>query len=165
VRIVDEKTLLLLAKRARDKFRGNYPQGVTPADCLNDCVVRLLELNAEKGRRVPEGVSVEAWLVTRCHGDVRDYYGRLWKKQSHIRTVNAPEGIDPTDPPDPDVVDDVRGALHVLNELELKVMTAFLDGQTQSQIAESIGSGQPYVSHVLARARQKMAPLLEAYRV
>lgn len=163
---LDEKTLLILAQRAAGKFRGRFPNGITAGDCVNDCVVRLIELSSQADDRVPDGVNLYAWLVTRCHGDVRDAYARAWKKDNQIRVacpLNESLPVAGREPPHPAVGLDVRAAVERLTGVERDVMRLVLVGRTQEQIAEAICHTQPSVSQIMSRAKPKLAQYLEAY--
>lgn len=165
---MDDKTLLLLANRSRAKFRGRYPSGITAADCFNDAVVLLLELEKEANTRKPPDVNLDAWLVTRCHGDLRDRYARLWKRENQIRIVGSVDGESASwrTPGPVESIEraiDIHAAIDKLKPLERKVTLLSLQGLTQDDIAKIIGHTQPSVSQILARARAALAPLLASY--
>ncbi len=164
---MDEKDLLTLAGRVRSKFRGRFPIGVTAADAFNDAVVLLLELLPQADERRPPDTPLEAWLVTRAHGDLRDRYARLWRGDAAVRAVTP---VNPNLGPlcgdgqeTADAVVDLRSALDRLQGVERRVMQLHLDGQTQDQIAVILGRTQPYVSQIMQRAKRRLRVLLASY--
>ncbi len=164
---MDEKTLLLLASRVRSKFRGRYPGGVTASDCYNDAIVLLLQLEPALPDRKPATVDPCAWLVTRAHGDLRDRYSRLWRGDNAVHVVCPIDpGVGPTVGPTQESSDagiDTRAAIDRLRGVERRVMRLHLDGETQEQIAVTIGRTQPYVSQIMQKAKKKLGLLLAAY--
>ena len=167
---MDYDLLMLLAQRARAKFRGRYPNGVVASDCLQDCVVMILELEQQLTTRLPAGVSRDAWLVTRCHGDLKDRYARQWKRDTDIRVIGPVNPASAADPgpsaeEDFDRKEDIAEAFKGLKPIEQTVMRLTLEGLTQSEIAKKIGHTQPSVSQIIARAKKKLVEKLEAYDV
>ncbi len=166
---VDEKQILTLARRVSGSLRGKYPAGITQADCVQDCVVLIMQL---QGQHVSHGgtrgssVAFETWLFTRVRGDLLDQYGRVWRESYRIREVCP---VDSTHPynvaPDEGVEEriDVEAALRALPAEQQQIARLTMAGQTQTQIADSLGMSQAYVSKVLRTAKVALAESLKAY--
>lgn len=106
-----------------------------------------------------------AHLWKRVWGDMKDLYGREWKRFYASAPNDPPAPVQrETREPDQDVVLDVREAVARLKPGPRRIVELIaFEGKTHAQVGEELGINEQAVTMRYARARLKLAEMLEAY--
>lgn len=153
---LSDTELTQMARNVVRKFAGRFPPGVTTEDAEQDATLLLLEWQGKKPDR--------AHLFMKVLGVLRDRYGRSWRQEYAHQSVPLEDAAVERDRDAEQVRMDVRDAIDKLPEREREAMTLYLTGMTQAAIAGQMRCSQPYVSQLMASAREKLGSTLsEAY--
>lgn len=156
-----------VAKIADDVYRRivkRVPPGTDHEDVRQDCALMTLKKYAEGYRG--------EWLFMRVWGDMKDLYGRSWRK--HYRDQKEREeargdpdqrAYDPTD--DNDRAIDVQAALDALAHLNPRHMIAVrmcdAEGRLQADVARELGITLSALKTLLSEGRDFLRRRLEDY--
>lgn len=146
------------------RIAPKVPPGTDLADVRQDCVLIALAKYAEGYRG--------EWLAMRVWGDMKDLYGRSWrrhyrdlKEREEARDDPAQRVYDPTD--DNDRAIDVQAALDALAHLNPRHMVAVrmcdAEGRTQADVARHLGVTLSALKTLLAEGREFLSRRLEDY--
>lgn len=110
-----------------------------------------------------------AWLAQRIWGDMKDEYGRVWKKhyeEIELREQGGPTLSRPTTYEDPDqsVTLDIHAALDRLAPLQRQiVIECDMNGRTQESFARELGITTTGLKIALLLAREALREALKSY--
>lgn len=136
--------------------RLSIPPTVSQIDAEQEAMRRLLEKKKDPKFQKPN------WLFQRVWGDMKDLYGREWKR--HYGQTPEPDASRRPDQPDQNVVMDVQDAVARLSPGHRRVVELIAyRGLSHAEAAAELGLSTAATTMRYARARMKLAEMLEAY--
>lgn len=107
-----------------------------------------------------------AWLAQRIWGDMKDEYGRVWKKHYDEIELREKPSARPTTYEDPDqsVTLDIHAALDRLPDLQRRIIIECdMNGRTQESVARELSITTTGLKNALLLARAALRESLKSY--